>query len=136
MSEQYTIGRLARLADVPVTTVRYYERIGLILPEDRSGGNYRLYGESSLRRLRFIRAAQAIGLSLDDVKRLLGAGDRSPRCGQVRQLIEERLEEIDRRWRDLQEVRQVLTTALAQCRTGSPRAACRVLKELSCRDPS
>jgi len=66
---QYTIGALARAAEVPTTTVRYYERTGLLPPEGRSGGNYRSYSVRSLERLRFIRAAQANGFTLDDVKR-------------------------------------------------------------------
>ena len=57
MSKQYTISQLAQAADIPTTTVRYYERVGLVEPEDRSVGNYRLYSEESLRKLKFIPAA-------------------------------------------------------------------------------
>ncbi len=71
----FTIGALARAAEIAVTTVRYYERIGLLVPDDRSSGNYRLYSPASLRRLKFIRAAQSIGFTLDDVQALLGAQD-------------------------------------------------------------
>jgi DNA-binding transcriptional MerR regulator len=68
MGRQYTITQLAQAANVPTTTLRYYERAGLVLPEGRSQGNYRLYSDESLRRLRFIRAAQAVGFTLDDVR--------------------------------------------------------------------
>ena len=67
MGVHYTISQLARAAETPTTTVRYYERIGLFEPADRSQNNYRLYSDESLRKLRFIRAAQAIGFTLDDV---------------------------------------------------------------------
>ena len=71
--KRFTIGQLALEARIPATTLRYYERIGLLLPDDRSQGNYRLYGAASLRRLQFICAAQSIGFKLDDIRTLLGA---------------------------------------------------------------
>ena len=57
MSQQYTISRLAKAVGVPTTTLRYYERVGLLEPEDRTEGNYRLYTDESLSRIKFIRAA-------------------------------------------------------------------------------
>jgi DNA-binding transcriptional MerR regulator len=57
MEIAYTISQLARAAGVPTSAVRYYERIGLLQPHGRTGGNYRLYGKEALERLRFIRAA-------------------------------------------------------------------------------
>ena len=73
MGKQFTIGQLAYAAEIPTTTVRYYERVGLVEPEDRSAGNYRLFSEEALRKLKFIRAAQAIGFTLDDVRILSAA---------------------------------------------------------------
>ena len=87
-----TIGQLARTMQIAASTIRYYERIGLLLPDDRSGGNYRLYSEASLRRLRFIRSAQSIGFTLDDIQSLLGAQNGTePSCREVQTLIEQRL---------------------------------------------
>ncbi len=131
MSGRYTISQLARTADVPTTTVRYYERIGLVQPDDRSVGNYRLYSGASLRRLKFIRAAQAIGFTLDDVRALLGEGGSVPCCGDVQQLIEDRLAEIDQRLKDLRQVQRVLKDSLAKCQTSNPRRACHVLETLT-----
>ncbi|MBI2481116.1 MAG: MerR family transcriptional regulator [Planctomycetia bacterium] len=130
MAQQYTISQLATAAEVPTSTVRYYERIGLVVPEDRSYGNYRLYGDESLRKLKFIRAAQAIGFTLDDVRALLGEGGSVPCCGDVRQLIEDRLGEIDQRLKDLRHVQRVLKDSLVKCRTSNPRQACHVLGAL------
>ena len=88
----YTISQLAKAAETPTSTLRYYERIGLLRPEDRSPANYRLYDDESLRRLRFIRAAQTIGFTLDHVSTLLGNRDgKTPTCSEVQALIEERL---------------------------------------------
>src|SRR5438876_10899472 len=66
-----TIGQLAGAAGVATSTVRFYERAGLLRADHRSAGNYREYDEQSLERLRFIRSAQAVGLSLKDVVELL-----------------------------------------------------------------
>ena len=68
MPTQFTISQLAKAADVPTSTLRYYERVGLVIPETRSHSNYRLYGDESLEKLKFIRAAQAVGFTLEDVK--------------------------------------------------------------------
>jgi MerR family mercuric resistance operon transcriptional regulator len=71
MATEYTIGELAKAADVATSTLRYYERRGLVEPDNRSSGNYRLYDPETLERVRFIRAAQATGFTLDDVAMLL-----------------------------------------------------------------
>lgn len=131
MGKKYTISQLAKAADVPSTTVRYYERVGLIEPEDRSAGNYRLYGEESLRKLKFIRAAQAIGFALDDVKALLAVPDSgAASCRVVQPLIEERLAEVAQRLKDLRHVQQVLTEALRRCRESERTGCCHVLASL------
>lgn len=131
MPRQYTISQLARTADVPTSTVRYYERVGLLEPEDRSQGNYRLYTSESLQRLRFIRAAQAIGFTLDDVKLLLGSQDGStPSCPEVQHLIEERLDDIDKRLSDLRHVQRVLKVSLQKCRKTEQKGCCHVLETL------
>ncbi|MGE0610688.1 MAG: MerR family transcriptional regulator, partial [Pirellulales bacterium] len=98
MNGRYTISQLAHAADIPTTTVRYYERAGLVGPEERSAGNYRLYSDVSLRKVKFIRAAQAIGFTLDDVKALLAAPESSAAsCQRVQPLIEARLADVARR---------------------------------------
>jgi MerR family mercuric resistance operon transcriptional regulator len=130
MNRQFRISELAKAAGIPTTTVRYYERIGLVEPEDRSAGNYRLYSNESLQRLRFVRAAQAIGFTLDDVRALLGEGGNVPCCGDVQQLLEDRLAEIQQRLKDLRQVQRVLKASLAKCQASNPRRACHVLESL------
>ena len=130
MSRQFTISQLAKEAETPVSTVRYYERIGLVKPEDRSAGNYRLYSDESLERLQFVRAAQATGFSLDDVRALLGDGGECPCCGDVQQLIEDRLADIAQRLKDLRSVQRTLKNALQQCRQGNSESACHVVESL------
>ena len=131
MSKRLTISELAEAAGIPTTTLRYYERIHLVEPEDRSCGNYRLYGDQSLKKLNFIRAAQAIGFTLEDVKSLLADGKgKTPTCGNVQSLIEARLTDVEERLKDLRHVRKVLKSALDQCQNQEPTACCHIVKQL------
>ena len=127
MPEQYTISQLARAAVIPTTTLRYYERIGLLEPEDRSHGNYRLYGDASLHRLRFIRAAQATGFTLQDIEELL----RAAPCGEVQELIEARLAQVRKRAAELRHLDRVLRRALDICREHEASGRCGVIDTLS-----
>ena len=131
MGKQFTISQVAKAAELPTTTVRYYERVGLVEPEDRSAGNYRLYCEESLRKLKFIRAAQAIGFTLDNIKALLERpDDQNPACQDVQRLIEERLSDIQQNLKDLRHVQRVLQTSLDKCREFRSAECCHVLETL------
>ena len=110
-------------------TVRYYERAKLLKPSARSPSNYRLYSASDLDRLRFIRAAQATGFTLDDVTKLL----RPAPCGSVQHLIEDRLEEVGARMKELRHVQKVLRAALAECQGHASTGRCKVVDDLSAR---
>ena len=131
MTKQMTISELARAAEIPTSTVRYYERIGLVDAEDRSQGNYRLYGDESLRKVKFIRAAQSIGFTLDDVKALLGHSDSSmDSCREVQSLIQERLAEVNQRLKDLRHVQKVLKSSLQMCQETEQADCCHVIETL------
>ena len=67
----FTIGRLAKQADVGIDTIRFYERRGLLPPPSRTSSGYRLYGEDTITRLRFVRRAKALGFTLDEIENLL-----------------------------------------------------------------
>ncbi len=127
MAKELTIGELAKAADVPTSTVRYYERAGILRPSGRSAGNYRVYSEAELERLRFIRAAKATGFTLDDIKALL----RPAACRKVQGLIEERLEQVAERMSELRRVQRVLKGALAECLEHEESGRCRVIETLS-----
>lgn len=131
MEPHITIGELARKSGVPTSTVRYYERIGLLRPDNRSEGNYRLYGQANLERLRFIRAAQATGFTLEDIKKLLGHDHESPGlCHDVQALIHERLNDVKRRMDELRHLRSVLEASLKQCRKSEETGHCVALESL------
>jgi DNA-binding transcriptional MerR regulator len=117
----YTIGQLANAAGVPTTTLRYYERSGLLKPDFRTDGNYRGYTEQALERLRFIRAAQATGFSLSDVAGMLELTDSSePPCKELIALTEHRLAEIRQRVKELRRVEKTLSQSLETCCRGGP----------------
>lgn len=128
MNESYTIGQLAAQADVPTSTVRYYERRGLLRCEGRTRGNYRQYGEATLERLRFIRSAQAAGFTLVDIRSLLRFrdGDAAP-CRQVQDLIAARLDRVRQELAHLHEVERLLQQWLRICRTVERTGRCGVM---------
>ncbi len=127
---RYTISQLARAASVPTTTLRYYERIGLLVPEDRSSANYRLYSETSLRKVRWIRAAQSVGFRLEDLKVVLGDQASRPRCCDVQPLLEARLQDIERKLQALQQLKRSLRSLLQQCQQAAPQSSCPIIEEL------
>jgi len=127
--QRSTIGVLAQRAGVPTSTVRYYERAGLLRPSGRSAGNYRLYSEEDLQRLRFIRAAQATGFTLEDIRQLL----KPAPCQKVQALIEARLQQVTARIGELQHLQRVLQGALEVCRAHPEVGRCGVIDSLSAR---
>jgi DNA-binding transcriptional MerR regulator len=132
MSATYTIGELAAAAGVPASTVRFYERQGLLAPDGRTEARYRVYGGASLTRLRFIRSAQEAGLALADIRAVLGLRARGAApCGDVRPLLERRLLATEQRLQDLRRVRKLLRAALAQCRERRDVDECAVVERLA-----
>jgi MerR family mercuric resistance operon transcriptional regulator len=117
--DDLTIGQLAAAAGVQTSTVRFYEREGLLKPDARTGSNYRTYTAASLARLKFIRAAQASGFQLNDIREMLALthSDDAP-CKDVEQLIERRLADVRTRMKELKRVERVLDEALKNCCRG------------------
>ncbi|HKJ86890.1 MAG TPA: heavy metal-responsive transcriptional regulator [Gammaproteobacteria bacterium] len=127
-----TIGQIAGEMGLATETLRYYERRGLVKPAARSGSGYRLYGDEARERLRFIRRAQALGFSLDEVAELLAVSD-SPEAGarEVKALTEDRIADIEARIRDLEHLRDGLK-ALSEQRPGHGSTAdCPILGALN-----
>jgi len=86
--EAMRIGELAGELGLNPRTIRYYEGIGLLPQPDRTGGNYRAYGREDWERLQFIKAAQRLGLTLDEIREVLAFAERGePPCGFVRERL-------------------------------------------------
>lgn len=122
-----TIGHIAGSVGVATSTLRYYEREGLLKPTGRSDAGYRLYDPASVERLRFIRTAQGVGFALEDIKAMLALDARTS-CKKVQRVIEDRLAEVAGRVAELKSVERTLKAALKRCR-GS-RKGCPVLLDL------
>ncbi|MEV6348550.1 heavy metal-responsive transcriptional regulator [Actinoplanes sp. NPDC051851] len=123
------IGELARAVGVGISTVRFYERRGLLEPSGRSGGNYRSYDDESVRRLRFIRRAQELGFTLGEIEQFLALPSVTDLDQHaVIDLVAGKLDEIDGRIRDLNRLRSALSTLAA---TGANRERCPVVAALA-----
>ena len=118
------IGELARRADLPAKTIRYYEDIGLMPEPPRTPGGYRDYGEGAAARLGFIRAAQSVGLSLGEIREVLAFRDRGEiPCTHVASLIERRVADLSERIGALEQMRRDLQRLFEKARTMTPARA-------------
>jgi DNA-binding transcriptional MerR regulator len=131
-SDSCTIGELARAGGVPTSTVRFYERTGLLKPSSRSDGNYRQYDGGAMERLKFIRSAQATGFSIEDIRELLGLTySDDPPCREVLGLMENRLAEVRERLKKLRHVERVLAKSMAECCNPKPMELCEQLERMN-----
>ncbi|MDQ6616569.1 MAG: heavy metal-responsive transcriptional regulator [Actinomycetota bacterium] len=112
------IGELAERADLSAKTIRYYEQIGVMAEPDRTPAGYRDYDDSALARLQFIRAAQAVGFRLGEIKEVLAFSDRGETpCRHVTNLMEERIRTLSEHIRGLQQMRRELERLVDRART-------------------
>lgn len=115
ISERLKIGEVAQQSELSVKTIRYYEELGLLVPTvERSQTGYRLFQPQVLTRLAFIKRAQALGLSLQEIKDILGVHDRGELpCGEVKQHLEDKVREISRQIESLKTLRTELQGVLS-----------------------
>lgn len=109
------IGEVAKATGIGIETLRFYEKSGLLDSPSRTGSGYRIYNASVLERLDFIKRAQVLGFTLDEIKRII-ADKRvglSP-CAEVREIVRKRLAELDARMREMKRYRNELASALAE----------------------
>jgi MerR family mercuric resistance operon transcriptional regulator len=117
-SQSLTIGKLASAGAVGVETIRFYQRRGLLETPGRAAG-IRRYGSDDVRRLRFIRQAQAAGFTLEEIKELLDL-DASEDRGRARELANARVKALGERIAELQRARDALRRLSKECGSGSP----------------
>ncbi len=128
MSEFLKIGGLARQSGVHVETIRYYQKRGLLPEPKRPSGGIRRYDSSLAARIAFIKRAQEIGFSLDEVKELLRL-EATPGCRDARDIATKKLAVVDARIGDLQRVRRSLSLLIAACNSGKTRQ-CPIIEAL------
>lgn len=108
-----TVSRLAREVGTSPDTVRYYERFGLLREADRTPAGYRQFGESDVQRMRFIQAAQRLGLGLAEIRELLDITEHGLcACGHARGLLETKLAEIETQLENLTALRRTIRGVL------------------------
>jgi len=123
-----TIGKLATEAGVPIQTVRFYERRGLIADPPRTPSGYREYPVETVRRLRFIRRAKKLGFSLREIEELLALRmTPTVSCGEFREEIAGKLGDVQERIRDLGRMKRALEDLHALCESTNPLGACPIL---------
>ncbi len=114
-----TIGALSKQTGCHIETVRYYERIGVLLKPPRTEGGYRLYGREHIKRLMFVRRSRELGFSLGEIRTLLKLVDgKQYTCREVKTLMEEHLGDIKKKISDLKRLQKTLADISSQCEGG------------------
>lgn len=130
MGTELTIGKLADASGVNIETIRYYQRRGLLDEPPKPLGGHRRYAPEQAKRVRFIKRAQALGFTLDEVGALLTL-DAASACGETRALAVRKLGLIEQKMADLTAMRQALGGLVQQCDAGDGGANCPIIDVLA-----
>lgn len=128
-NQYFRISELSSEAGVHIETIRYYHGIGLLPRPDREHGRIRRYGADDLKRLRFIRRAQALGFSLDEVALLLGLSV-GEHCAETKALAEKKLAMVEGKIADLAAIQKALKDLVTKCSKGSRSSGCPIIDAL------
>ena len=128
-----TIGKLAAICGVKIDTIRYYERKNILSPAGRTEAGYRLYSNESVTRLQFIRTAQTLGFTLNDISELLDfQSNGESDCGDIQQKAQQKIQNIDDKINHLMSMKNALTELVDSCPgQGSPIDECTILNALN-----
>ena len=125
------MGALASAAGVGVETVRFYERKGLLSRPPRTRAGYRQYPPASVARLRFIRRAQGLGFTLEEIRDLLELRvDEVAACGAVEAGARTKIRQVEEKLAELRRIKRALTRLVAACEAREPTGECPILEEL------
>jgi len=124
-----TIGTLARKAGVNIETIRYYQRRGLLLEPPKPVEGYRLYPLDSVQRILFIKRAQRLGFSLEEIINLLQLGEGN--CSETKALAMQKLSAIETRLEDLEKMKKTLEDLVQRCETGGTQDGCPIVSSLA-----
>jgi MerR family mercuric resistance operon transcriptional regulator len=109
------IGKAAKLAGVSVDTIRFYQKLGLIKSVGRSAGGYRLFEREEIRDLTFVRHAQELGFSLNEVKELLALRQKDHACSEVQSMLKRKVGDVQEKIIGLSRLEAELADALRNC---------------------
>jgi Cd(II)/Pb(II)-responsive transcriptional regulator len=128
---QLKIGDLAKRAQCPAETIRYYEREGLLPEPTRTAGNYRLYSRAHLERLAFIRNCRSLDMTLEEIRQLLRVRDvPGENCAAAHQLLDEHIAHVATRVTELQQLERQLKALRRQCAPARLEKNCAILDGL------
>jgi MerR family mercuric resistance operon transcriptional regulator len=127
--ENLTIGAFARAAGVNVETIRFYQRRKLLSEPDKPYGRIRRYGQADVNRVRFVKSAQRLGFSLDEITELFALDDGTD-CDEARAQAERKLTDVRARLADLRRIEKVLVELVAQCAAASDHVRCPLIASL------
>lgn len=130
MDTKLTIGKVAAAADVNVETIRFYQRRGLLAEPPKALGGFRYYDSGTIERVRFIKRAQTLGFSLEEVNGLL-ALQQTNACKQTHDAAVLKLQLVEERIKDLNRIRTTLKKLVRQCETGPTTVSCPIIESLS-----
>jgi len=131
MADYLTAGKVAGRAGVNIQTVRYYERRGLLVPDGRKDSGYRLYAEEAVKKLLFIKNAQGLGFSLDEIARLLRLRvGHKVQCGKVKKRAQARLGVVQEKIAGLRAMEKVLKRLIRTCSAEATTDRCPILESL------
>jgi MerR family mercuric resistance operon transcriptional regulator len=130
MAENLTIGALAKHGGVNVETIRYYQRRGLLEEPPKPRGGFRHYASESVKRIHFIRRAQALGFTLDEIRGLLDL-DEQKACRHTRDVAVQKLELIEQKIADLTKMQKALSRLVGACDASSSGKACPIIHLLA-----
>ncbi len=126
------IGELSQQSGLSIDTIRFYEKQGLLPPPRRTAANYRHYDPETVRRLVFIRRARDLGFTLHEIAELLALSEHQEAdAGAVRDAARAKVEDLERRIHDLQEMRRALERLVRACSGHGPRSHCPILDALT-----
>ncbi len=118
-SKNYSIGQVAKIVQINIETIRYYERMSIIPKPGRSAGNQRVYEENHINRLSYIRRSRELGFSLKEIMALIALDDADElTCSKVHLVATAHLKQVEAKISDLQEISHTLTSLTEKCSRG------------------
>ena len=133
--QTFTISKLAQAVGVNVETIRFYQRRGLLAEPAKPLGGIRRYGEAEVARVLFVKAAQRIGFTLDEIAQLLQLDDGT-QCKEARAIAEHKLAEVRKRLQDLQRIEAALAQLVGRCASRRGQVSCPLIEALQPTNPS
>ncbi len=127
--QTFTISRLAQQAGVNIETIRFYQRRGLLAAPDKPLGGIRRYGEADVARVQFIKSAQRLGFTLDEIVQLLQLDDGT-HCSEACVIATRKLDAVRKRLVDLQHIEAALTQLVSRCEARRGKVSCPLIAAL------